>query len=63
MNRMDAIVELDKAIDQLEKVKDMLELELMGATYSMDHRLENKITQLQLILVDIMQADLLQEDD
>ena len=61
MNRMDAIVELDRAIDQLEKVKDMLNQ--MGATYSMDHRLENKITELTILRVDIMQADLLQEDE
>ena len=60
MNRMDAIVELDRAIDQLEKVKEMLNQ--MGATYSMSLRVETKITQLTDLRVDIMQADLLQED-
>ena len=61
MNRTDAIVKLDEALVRLDNVLEML-IQL-GATYSLCNRLRTKINQLDDLRVDIMQADLLQEDE
>lgn len=61
MDRTDAVIELDTALDHLDKVLEMLNR--MGATYSMCDRLRTKINQLTDLRVDIMQADLLQEGE
>lgn len=60
-NRTDAVIQLDFALDHLDKVLEMLNR--MGATYSMCDRLRTKINQLTDLRVDIMQADLLQEGE
>ena len=60
MNRTDAIVKIDEALDRLEEVRDILEQ--LGGTYYMCERIRTKIEQLEDLRVDIMQADLLQED-
>ena len=61
MDRYDAVIQLDFALDHLDKVLEMLNR--MGATYSTCDRLRVKINQLTDLRVDIMQADLLQEDE
>ena len=60
-NRYDAVVKIDEALDRLEQALQMIDQ--MGATYSLCNRLYNKISQLNDLRVDIMQADLLQEDE
>ena len=44
MNRTDAVIQLDVALDHLDKVLEMLNR--MGATYSTRDRLRVKINQL-----------------
>lgn len=61
MDRTDAVIELDTALDHLDKVLEMINS--MGATYSLCDRLRTKINQLTDLRVDIMQADLLQESE
>lgn len=61
MDRYDAVMQLDFALDHLDKVLEMLNR--MGATYSMRDRLRTKINQLTDLRVDIMQADLPQEGE
>ena len=61
MNRTDAIIELDTAIDSLERVASMVNS--MGCTYYMNSRIQTKLRELTDLRVDIMQADFLEETD
>lgn len=60
MNRTDAIVKIDEALDRLEEALEMLEY--MGSSFSIYDRLRTKINSLTNLRVDIMSAPLPQED-
>lgn len=56
MNRTDAIVKIDEALDRLEEALEMLDL--MGSSFSIHERLRIKIHSLTDFRVEIMSADL-----
>lgn len=56
MTRIDTIIQLDSAIDQLKGVQErMID---MACTSSMDRRINALINKLEDLRVDILQADL-----
>lgn len=61
MNRTEAVIQLDVAIERIEAVGAMLSR--MGCTYNMMNRLQTEVARLEDLRVDIMQADLLEETD
>lgn len=61
INRIDAICRIDNACEELEAA--MALLHSMGATFSIDQRLETMIRKLEDLRVDIYSADLPNEGD
>lgn len=61
MTRIDAIVKIDEAASALEEALAILSS--LGSTFSLDNRIENVINSLDILRVDVQQADLLCEGD
>lgn len=59
MTRTDAIVKIDEAASALEEALAILSS--LGSTFSLDNRIENVINSLDILRVDVLQADLLCE--
>jgi len=61
MTRIDAIVKIDEAASALEEA--LAVLSSLGSSFSLDNRIENVIDSLEILRLDVQQADLLREDD